>query len=128
MSFWCATICLATDWLDRARAEYQAMIDLYDAGGVRNVDLVGHAYARLGLIAAQMDQDTDAAVPLYEAAIELVTPRWQSYYHIDLGDLYAAQEDPDEARFHYEEALSIAELYGRSDMLARAEERLAKLP
>ena len=116
------------DWLERARAEYQDMLDAYAAGGIRNVDLVGHAYARLGLIAAQIDQDVDAAIPLYKTAIDLVTPRWQSYYHIDLGDLYAAQADADEARFHYEEALSIAELYGRSDMLTRAEERLAKLP
>ncbi len=116
------------DWLEQARAEYQSLLTAYDAGGVRNVDLIGHGYARLGLIAAQIDEDVDAAIPLYEAAIDLVTPRWQSYYHIDLGDLYAAHDAPDDARFHYEEALSIAELYGRNDMLTRAEERLAKLP
>jgi tetratricopeptide (TPR) repeat protein len=116
------------DWLEQARAEYQAMLAAYDAGGVRNIDLVGHGYGRLALIAAQFDQDVDAAIPLYEAAIDLVTPRWQSFYHIDLGDLYAAHNAPDDARFHYEEALSIAELYGRTDMLTRAEERLAKLP
>lgn len=116
------------DWLAQARSEFQAMIDRYAAGGVRNSDLVGHAYARLGLIASQIDKDTEAAIPLYEQAIALVTPRWQAQYQIDLGDLYAATNDVEAARRHFEEAQAVAELYGNEDMVERADAKLADLP
>jgi tetratricopeptide (TPR) repeat protein len=115
------------DWLAQARAEFQAMVDRYEAGGVRNREVVGHAYARLGLIANQFDQDATAAIPLYLEAIALVTPRWQAQYQIDLGDLYAAMEDVEQARAAYEEAQAIAELFGNEEMMARAEARLVGL-
>lgn len=116
------------DWLDQARAEFQSLLDRYTAGTVRNATLVGHAYARLGLIAAQIDQDPAAAIPLYSEAVKLVTPRWQAQYEIDLGDVYAATEDVDAARAHYDEALAVAERYGNEGLITRAEERLAALP
>jgi len=116
------------NWLDQARAEFRAMVDAHDAGKVRNLDLVGHAYARLGLIAAQLDGDPEAALPLYEEAAALTSPRWQAQYQIDLGDLLVSLDDVGSARDHFEEALSVAELYGNADMVARAEERLSSLP
>ncbi|HXF61864.1 MAG TPA: tetratricopeptide repeat protein [Caldilineaceae bacterium] len=131
-----ATDSEADGWLEQARAEFQSIVNAYESGQtsegdktpVRNTDIVGHAYARLGLIAAQFDQDPAAAIPLYEQAVRLVTPRWQAFYQIDLGDLYARQNDPDAARSHFEEALAIAELYGNEEMVQRAETRLAELP
>lgn len=116
------------DWLAQARAEFQAMLDRHAAGGVRNTTLIGHAYARLGLISAQIDQDPAAAIPLYAEAVRLVSPRWQAQYEIDLGDLYAATQDPATARAHYEEALAVAERYSNEALIDRAEARLAALP
>jgi tetratricopeptide (TPR) repeat protein len=116
------------EWLAQARAEFQAMVDEHLAAPVRSRDLVGHAYARLALIAGQIDQQPQAAIPLYEEAIALVTPRWQAQYQIDLGDLYAAMEDGEDARHAYEEARAIAELYGNEELVQRADERLAALP
>jgi tetratricopeptide (TPR) repeat protein len=116
------------DWLAQARREFQTVVDSYVAAGARNHDLVGHAYARLALIAHQIDGAWQEAVPLYEAAIALVTPRWQAHYRIDLGDLYAATDDVDAARTAYAEAQRVAELYGNMDMVERADERLAGLP
>jgi tetratricopeptide (TPR) repeat protein len=121
------------EWLDQARAEFQAVIEQYEnadaqALGVRNTGLVAHAYARLALIAAQIDQDPAAAIPLYEQAVALATPRWQAYYQIDLGDVYLTLDDPDAARDHFEDALAIAELYGNQPLIERAATRLAELP
>lgn len=116
-----------SDWLAAARAEFQTMVDRNAAGGVRNQEVVGHAYARLGLIANQFDDDATAAIPLYLEAIQLVTPRWQAQYQIDLGDLYAAMEDAEEAHAAYAEAQAIAELYGNEEMVERAEARLGGL-
>lgn len=118
---------LGGEWLDRARAEFRWLIAHHAATPVRARDLVGHAYARLGLIAAQWDDDVPAAIPLYLEAVALVTPRWQAVYHLDLGDLYVRQEDREHADFHYHEALGIAELHGKHDLVARAEEKLAAL-
>lgn len=115
------------DWLYQARAEFQSMVDGYLASGARNRDLIGHAYARLGLIANQIDQDPPTAIPLYIEAIALVTPRWQAQYEIDLGDIYAVMEDAESARRSYEEARSTAELYGDEELVSRADERLAAL-
>lgn len=117
-----------TEWKEEARAEFQAIVDAYRAGGVRNLDAVGHAYARLGLIVAQLDEQVTSAVPLYQEAIALVTPRWQAQYQLDLGDLYSASGDLEAARQHFEEAQAVAELYGNEEMVQRAEARLAKLP
>jgi hypothetical protein len=116
------------DWLAAARTEFQAMVDSYVAEGARNRDLVGHAYARLGLIASQIDQEPEAAVPLYEEAIALVSPRWQAQYQLDLGDVYAGMQEVENARHAYEEAQSIAELYGNETLVERADEKLAALP
>jgi tetratricopeptide (TPR) repeat protein len=116
------------DWLAQARAEFQAILDAYTAGGARNPELVGHAYARLGLIANDIDQDPAAAIPLYQAAITLVTPRWQAQYQINLGDVYADLEEMESARHAYEEAQSIAELYGNEELAELAGKRLAALP
>ncbi len=116
------------DWLAQARAEFQAMVETYTASTVRNRDLIGHAYARLALIASQIDEDPQAAIPLYEEAIALVTPRWQALYQIELGDVYVAMEDLESARRSFDEAQSIAELYGNEDLVERAGERLTALP
>ncbi len=116
------------DWLARARAEFQAMVDTYVSSGVRNRDLIGHAYARLGLIANQIDQDPTTAIALYQEAITLVTPRWQAQYQLDLGDLYVALDDVENARHSFEEAHSVAELYGHEGLVERADEKLAALP
>jgi tetratricopeptide (TPR) repeat protein len=115
------------DWLAQARSEFQTVVDLYTAGGVRNRDVVGHAYARLGLIANQFDQDTNAAIPLYVEAAALATPRWQAQYLLDLGDLYATLNDVENARHSFEEAQAVAELYGNEEMVERADARLAAL-
>jgi tetratricopeptide (TPR) repeat protein len=116
------------DWKEQARAEFQAMIDAYTAGGVRNQQLIGHAYARLALIEAQIEQNPDAAIALYTEAIAMVTPRWQAQYELDLGDVYTAVMDPEAARHHYEEARSIAELYGNEELIKRADARLVTDP
>ena len=116
------------DWLAQARSEFQAMVETYVADGARNRDLIGHAYARLALIANQIDGDPNAAIPLYAAAIELVTPRWQAQYNLDLGDVYVALEDAEAARTAYVEARSLAELYGDETLAARADEKLDALP
>ena len=116
------------DWLAQARAEFQAMIDANNSSPVLHQDLIGHAYARLGLIANEIDKNPEAAIPLYEQAIPFVTPRWQAQYQINIGDIYAAMNDIEKARQAYEEAQSVAELYGREDMVERADERLTALP
>jgi hypothetical protein len=82
----------------------------------------------LALIAHQIDQERQAAIPLYEEAIALVTPRWQAQYHLDLGDLYAELEDFENARRAYEDAQAVAEMYGNEELVERADERLAALP
>jgi tetratricopeptide (TPR) repeat protein len=116
------------DWLAQARAEFQAVIDSYVANGARNHDMVGHAYARLALIANQFDQDPAMAISLYQEAVALATPRWQAQYQIDMGDLYVAMDDVENARHAYEEAQAVAELYGDEAMVGRADEKLAALP
>lgn len=116
------------NWLEQARAEFQTVVDAHAVGEVRNLDLVGHAYARLGLIAAQLDGDPETALSLYEEAAALASPRWQAQYQIDLGDLLVLLDELESARDHFEEALSVAELYGNAEMVARAEERLSALP
>jgi tetratricopeptide (TPR) repeat protein len=116
------------DWLTQARSEFQQMIDAYLDSGARNRDLIGHAYARLALIAFQVDHDPDTAIQHYTEAIALVTPRWQAQYQIDLGDLYAAIEDVEKARLAYEEARATAELFGDESLQTRAGERIAGLP
>lgn len=116
------------DWLARARAEFDAVIASFVAVGALNHDLVGHAYARQGLIAHTIDQDPAAAVQPYVEAIALVTPRWQAQYGLDLGDVYAALDDTDNARTAYADARAVAELYGDQTLVDRAEERLAALP
>lgn len=116
------------DWLKQARAEFQTLVDAYTASGARNRDLIGHAYARLALIAGEFDRAPDSAIEFYQAAIGLVSPRWQAQYQIELGDLYAAQEDIENARRAYEEAHAVAELYGNELLVERADERLAALP
>lgn len=118
---------LGGDWLARARAQFQLLVDHQATTPVRAQDLIGHAYARLGLIAAQIDEDSAAAIPLYTEAIPLVTPRWQAVYNLDLGDLHARLGDVDTARFHYTEALGIAELHGKRDLVVQAESHLASL-
>ena len=116
------------DWLAQARTQFQTMVESYTASTVRNRDLIGHAYARLALIASQIDEDPQAAIPLYEDAIALVTPRWQALYWIDLGDVHVTIEDLASARHCFQEAQSVAELYGNEDLVERADERLAALP
>ena len=116
------------DWLAQARNEFQTMVETYLASGARNRDLIGHAYARLALIASQIDGDPTAAIPLYADAITLVTPRWQAQYGLDLGDLYVALEDVDQARAAYEDARAVAELYGDDTLATRADEKLDALP
>jgi tetratricopeptide (TPR) repeat protein len=116
------------NWLEQARAEFQVIVNTYLDNGARNRDLIGHAYARLALIASQIDNDPATAITHYTESIALVTPRWQAQYQIDLGDVYAATEDVESARRAYEEAQAIAELYGNEALLARADEKLADLP
>lgn len=115
------------DWLAQARAQFQAMIDSYSANGARNHDLIGHAYARLALINDQIDKDSQAAIPLYQQAIPLVTPRWQAYYQLDLGDVYAKLKDVDNARKLYQAGQAQAELYNDQTLAQRAADSLAKL-
>jgi tetratricopeptide (TPR) repeat protein len=117
-------------WLEQARAEFQTVIDANadPERPVRNLELVGHAFARLGLIATQFDGEPITAVPLYAQAVALVSPHWQAVYELDLGDIYAATDDLDTARHHFEEALAIAELYGNQELVEQAEQRLAGLP
>jgi predicted negative regulator of RcsB-dependent stress response len=116
------------EWLAQARAEFQTMVDGYVASGARNRDLVGHAYARLALIANQFDQEPERAITLYQEALAIVTPRWQAQYQIDMGDIYLAIDDVENARHSFEEAQAVAELYGDDEMIGRADERLASLP
>jgi hypothetical protein len=116
------------DWLAQARAEFQAMVDSYVASGARNRDLVGHGYARLALIANQFDEEPERALTLYQEAVALVTPRWQAQYQLDMGDIYLAMDDVENARHSFEEAQAVAELYGDEEMVVRADERLAGLP
>jgi tetratricopeptide (TPR) repeat protein len=116
------------DWLDQARREFQILVDAHAAGTVRNTPLVGHAYARLGLISLQFDQDLQAAQHAYSEAVRLVTPRWQAQYELDLGDVYVRLAQPDLARTHFEQARAVAELHGNRALASKASQRLTDLP
>jgi len=116
------------DWLAQARAEFQSIIDSYSAKGARDRGIIGHAYARLALIADQFDHDPDGAISLYQKAIALVTPHFQAQYQIALGDLYAARKDIENARKAYQTAQSLAELYSDEKLGKQAVDQMAKLP
>lgn len=94
-----------SNWLEEARAAFQQVVDSYTANGARNRDLVGHAYARIALIANSFDEEAQEAISLYQEAIALVTPRWQAQYYID----HRATPDRDPAT-----GLPTVELYLRN--------------
>lgn len=115
---------LGEDWLQKAKAEFQLVVDAYAAGDTRSPITVGHSYARLGLIAHQLEQNPQDAVDDYTHAIELVTPHWQTRYLLELGDVYTSLHDQEEAQAKYNEALGIAELYGDDELVQIAEKKL----
>lgn len=115
------------DWLAQARAEFQGIVDSNSSKGARDQDLIGHAYARLALIADQIDKQPKDAILLYQKAIPLVTPRWQAQYQLDLGDVLVKVDDHLNARKAYEAGQAQAELYNDQTLAKRAADSLAKL-
>jgi tetratricopeptide (TPR) repeat protein len=102
---------MGEDWQDRAHTEFEQVVQEYQSGNERIVDLAGHAYARLAWIAKRQD-DPEAAIDNYQHAIGLVTPYYQAYYYTCLGEVYVSAGQRAQAIEAYEEAISIAEFYG----------------
>ncbi|MBW7884667.1 MAG: CHAT domain-containing protein [Caldilineaceae bacterium] len=114
------------DWIDKAEERFQNVTAAYDQDPLRTAELVGHAYARLGLIAA-IRGDLVAAVAGYEQASALVSHHWQVDYLMRIGDLYVANDQLSEAKGYYERALNAATLYGEETLLEEIESKLDAL-
>jgi tetratricopeptide (TPR) repeat protein len=97
------------DWLEQAEAEYQSVVDAYQAsveaekaqraaekskdespvlGNLALRELASFAYARLALI--EVDRlNYEQAVELYDQSIAIATPYWEARYATDLSFVYA---------------------------------------
>ncbi len=111
------------DWLAQAEAKFNQVVQEYENGNIRIIDLAGHAYARLAVI-AYLQGNTDAAVDHYAHATQLVTPHYQSYYNTRLGEVYATANKIDLAIEAYNEAIKIAEFYGDEKSVVKYNKRL----
>jgi tetratricopeptide (TPR) repeat protein len=114
------------NWLPQAESEFLKVVQDYEGGNARVVELAGHAYARLGVI-ARLEGDMDAAAESYLCATQLVSPYYQAYYFTRLGEVYAAAGESDAAIEAYTEALRIAEFYGDNENAIEYSERLREL-
>ncbi len=98
-------------WLEQAQTKFESVVQEYDSGNWRIVDIAGHAHARLGKI-AMWQNDPATAVEEYTKAIELVTPYYQAYYHTRLGKIYADAQQTEAAIEAYQHAIRISESLG----------------
>jgi tetratricopeptide (TPR) repeat protein len=114
------------DWLAQAEAKFKQVVQEYEQGNGRIIDLAGHAYARLALIAS-LHGNVDTAADHYTRATQLVTPYYQGYYYTRLGEVYARSEQIDQAIEAYDEAIKIAEFYGDAASVATYSKRLDEL-
>jgi tetratricopeptide (TPR) repeat protein len=119
-------IVVGEDWLDRAEAEFEQVVEAYDGGNTQIVNYAAHAYARLGAIARLRD-DTEAAIERYTRATELASPHYQAYYYTRLGEVHAAAGQTDRAIEAYAEAMGIAEFYGDEESATKYNARLNEL-
>jgi hypothetical protein len=112
----------------RADAEFRAVLKEYDDGNgnVRIANLAGHSYAFLGLM-AQVQEKYGEAIDLTTQAINIVSPYYQSYYRISLGDIYVDSCDIDSAAKAYQDALGLAKTYGFEDLVEKATSKLEAL-
>jgi tetratricopeptide (TPR) repeat protein len=117
---------LEGDWLEKSRARLMQVIQEYEMGNHRIVDLAGHAHARVGLIEL-LQGNTDKAIHHYAEAIELVTPHYEAHYASILGEIYSSIGETELAIDAYERAIQIAELYGDEEGIHRYSQRLSKI-
>jgi tetratricopeptide (TPR) repeat protein len=113
-------------WIERAKNEFNIVIEDYEAGDVRLREIVSHAYARIALI-AWLEGDIDTAVEFYRKAIEVASPFFQGYYYASIGEIYTTANRIEEAREAYSEALRIAEFFGDEESANRYAEKLKAL-
>jgi hypothetical protein len=113
--------------LAQAEMEFQEVVKEYNGGNVRIANLAGHSYARLGLIAAHFHGNTNDAVDLYNNAINLVTPYYQSYFNTTIGELYVDSCQLDLAMKAYQDAIEMAELYGFDEAMMQYTLRLQEI-
>ena len=94
------------DTLEQARQSFQTVITEYGAGrNPRLQEQASEAHARLGMIARQAN-DRSQAVTEYTIARQLATnPSRRGVYCITLGDLYSEQGKSSEARQAYQDAV-----------------------
>ena len=91
------------DWIERAKNEFNIVIEDYEAGDVRLREIVSHAYARMGLF-AWFEGDLETAVDFYRKAIEVASPFFQGYYYASIGDIYTTANRTEDAREAYSES------------------------
>ena len=114
------------DWIERAKNEFNIVIEDYEAGDERIREIVSHAYARVALI-AWLESDTETAVEFYRKAIEVASPFFQGYYYASIGEIYKSANRTEEAREAFSEALRIAEFYGDAESANTYNEKLKAL-
>jgi tetratricopeptide (TPR) repeat protein len=114
------------DMLEQAKREFQWIIDEYEAGNTRIANRAGHARAWLGLMAREED-DIDGAIEHYSRAVELVTPFYQAFYSIRLGELHCRAGEVVLAIEAYEDAVDQARLYGFRESVEEYTDKLNEL-
>jgi tetratricopeptide (TPR) repeat protein len=114
------------DWQEKARKEFTAVVQEYEAGNNAIVYFASHSYARLGLMERQQG-NVDSSATFYQKAINIASPYYKGYYYTRLGELYYANGDIELAIQAYEHAVQTAEFYGDQTHMAEYQKRLKEL-
>jgi tetratricopeptide (TPR) repeat protein len=94
-------------WLHEAESLFEKVIQENESGNVDLEELVGHAYAKLALV-AWAQGDRDLAISHQGQAIAFFENFWHGYYAAVLGDMYAVRGQTEEARESYQRAIAVA--------------------
>jgi tetratricopeptide (TPR) repeat protein len=94
-------------WLQEADSLFEKVIQENESGNVALEELVGHAYAKLALV-AWAQGDRDMAIEHQARAIGFFTNFWHGHYAAVLGDMYAVCGQKEQAREAYKRAIQVA--------------------
>lgn len=115
-----------SEWLIKARIEYQIVTDAFESGNEHLREIASYAYARLALI--EYDQnDKVKAIAEYKKAIELASPFFKAQYSASLGEVYVGVPDIALAIEEYKNAVALSESLGDSNSAEKFTNRLNEL-
>lgn len=114
------------DWTSLAKAEFNWIVQHYEAGDKSLATLVSHSYARLGTL-AYMAGDLKAGVDLIRKGIDLSSPFYSGEYTAWLADIYASAGQKDQAIQAYQDAISIAQANSDEESVKRYSDRLKQI-